>query len=314
MEMLRRPDAKYQDRGVYKTVSTTETPLKQSSRKHALLLYHEIPPWQQENECLLSGYRATAESNIDCLMSSFRWHNETVNILSHILGSILFAALPWHFYSHVYMNLPEALPVDLVLFTLYFWGVSVCFACSASCHIVWNHSPAVASFGNQLDYLGIVLLMWGASLPSIYYGFICDPALRYAHWFLTSLLALGCVITTMHPRFCSPSFRAYRAVMYTGLGCTAVLFVAHGLTVHGFAVQERRMALKWMLIMASFNLFGAAAYAIRAPERYFPYRFDLVGASHQIFHVMVIFAGIAHYIGLVQALLEARQTGPSCNS
>ncbi len=50
------------------------------------------------------------------------------------------------------------------------------------CHIVWNHSPPVASFGNKLDYLGIVILMWGASIPTVYYGFSCDPSLRLIYW------------------------------------------------------------------------------------------------------------------------------------
>ena len=37
-------------------------------------------------------------------------------------------------------------------------------------------------FGNQLDYLGIVILMWGSTIPSIYYGFYCDPGLQKAYW------------------------------------------------------------------------------------------------------------------------------------
>jgi len=33
---------------------------------------------------------------------------------------------------------------------------------------------------------------------------------------------------------------------------------------------------------------GAIMYAIRAPEKCFPRKFDLCGASHQIFHFAVI--------------------------
>ena len=47
-----------------------------------------------------------------------------------------------------------------------------------SCHVAWNISPSVASFGNRLDFCGIVLLMWGASLPSIHFAFVCDPTLK----------------------------------------------------------------------------------------------------------------------------------------
>lgn len=45
-------------------------------------------------------------------------------------------------------------------------------------HTISNHSAKVAAFGNQLDYLGIVILMWGSTIPTIYYGFYCDKKLQ----------------------------------------------------------------------------------------------------------------------------------------
>jgi adiponectin receptor len=49
-----------------------------------------------------------------------------------------------------------------------------------------NHSKRVAVYGNQLDYIGIVVLMWGSTIPSIYYGFYCDPNLQTLYWFVVS--------------------------------------------------------------------------------------------------------------------------------
>jgi adiponectin receptor len=45
-----------------------------------------------------------------------------------------------------------------------------------------NHSERVANFGVQLDYLGILLLMWGATIPMIYYGLQCDQRLQLIYW------------------------------------------------------------------------------------------------------------------------------------
>lgn len=50
-------------------------------------------------------------------------------------------------------------------------------------HLIANHSPGIQKIGNQLDYLGIVILMWGSTVPSIYYGFYCDPKLQQVYWF-----------------------------------------------------------------------------------------------------------------------------------
>ena len=55
-----------------------------------------------------------------------------------------------------------------------------------SFHIVNNHSAEVHRQGNQLDYLGIVILMWGSTIPSVYYGFYCDPELQRLYWLVVS--------------------------------------------------------------------------------------------------------------------------------
>lgn len=49
-----------------------------------------------------------------------------------------------------------------------------------------NHSERVASFWNQLDYVGVVVLMWGSTIPSVHYGFYCDPGLQHFYWSVVS--------------------------------------------------------------------------------------------------------------------------------
>ena len=51
--------------------------------------------------------------------------------------------------------------------------------------------------------------------------------------------------------------------MYAALGLSAVVFVAHGLLKHGWEVQNERMGVGWMGLMALLNLGGAVAYAAR---------------------------------------------------
>jgi len=148
-----------------------------------------------------------------------------------------------------------------------------------SCHVVWNHSPSWAIFGVQLDYLGIVLLMWTASLPTIYYGFICNSRLRDFYWVFVrvqktnfwvrdsnhrcqiSAVAVACITVTLNSRFSSPSYRTYRAALYASLGLTALVFVFHGIMIYGLAIQRQRMSLDWMIWMGTFNAIGAIFYA-----------------------------------------------------
>ena len=155
--------------------------------------------------------------------------------------------------------------------------------------------------------------MWGSTIPSVYYGFYCDPNLQKRYWAVVSVLATFCVIATLNPRFRGPKLRPYRSLMYTGLGFSALGFVTHGLLLYGWETQNRRMSLNWMALMTFFNLVGAAAYPARVPERFRPGKFDIYGISHKILHVMVLLAALAHMIGQFSSFSHTHDKNFSCS-
>lgn len=147
-------------------------------------------------------------------------------------------------------------------------------------HIFNNHSEKTHVFGNQLDYvshnafptievythnnqLGIVILMWGSTMPCVYYGFYCTPSLQTTYYTLVSVLAVLCVYATLHPSFRLPKYRHYRTTMYSGLGLSFIIPIVHGVVKFGWETQVWRMSLDWMLLMTTFNLTGGALYAMR---------------------------------------------------
>lgn len=48
-------------------------------------------------------------------------------------------------------------------------------------------------------------------------------------------------------------------------------------------------------------IFGAILYAARIPEKLSPGRFDLIGSSHQIFHMFVLAGSYCHYLSIRHA-------------
>ncbi|KAG9854642.1 purine and uridine phosphorylase, partial [Aureobasidium melanogenum] len=257
-----------------------------------LLTFDEIPSWQKYVNSILQLLYRDVETDfvLEIVHTSIR---DTVNIHSHSIGSIIFAIiLPLHFYFALYRNTPAAQPIDAAVFLLYFAGVASCFAVSAAFHTAGSHSQAVHKKYNRADCCGIVLLMWGASLASIHFAFICDARLESLHWFLSSASATGCITFILGPLFIQPAYRNLRALTYLSLGLFAIVFILHGIYLHGFALQRRRLSLEWMGLMALLNFLGCAAYAFRIPESKFPGKFDFVGASHQIMHVAVLAAGL----------------------
>ena len=64
----------------------------------------------------------------------------------------------------------------------FFFGAGTGLILSGSYHTVCNHSPSISKFWNQLDYAGIAIMIWGSFVPSVYYGFWCDPKLVKLYW------------------------------------------------------------------------------------------------------------------------------------
>jgi adiponectin receptor len=282
---------------------TAYSPRQSSSQSnHYLLLrWNDLPSWQQQedNKFILTGYRPISGSFQKSLGSLQHIHNEIVNIYSHLLGAALFAILPLYVYARA-RNYYAIIQVgDIIGFTTFFFGVTLCFSLSASFHILLNHSEKVSIYWNQFDYLGIVILIWGSTVPAVYYGFYCDPNLQKLYWAIVSGLAVVCIIATLTSKF--RALRTYRTAMYVSLGLSAIVFITHGLIIYGWEIQNHRMSLTYMLITAILNLLGAIVYAARVPERWYPLRYDIYGCSHQILHFVVVFAGLIYLFGLLNA-------------
>lgn len=274
---------------------------KRATNRFPLLSWHQLPTWQRDNEFILAGYRPSSGSCRQSLKSLRYIHNESVNIYTHLLGAIIFAALPFYMQSKVYAQQPNIELGDIVVFLIFFLSVAICFLLSATFHIISNHGETVSILSNNLDYLGIAILIWGSTIPSVYYGFYYDTKLQKLYWLLITVLATSCIAATLFHRLHRPALRPLRAAIYSGLGLSAIPFIIHGLVIYGWDMQSARMSLNWMGVTASLNLIGAIVYATRIPERWYPRRHDFFGNSHQILHIMVIVAGLTHWAGLLSA-------------
>uniref|UniRef100_A0ACD6AAX6 Uncharacterized protein n=1 Tax=Avena sativa TaxID=4498 RepID=A0ACD6AAX6_AVESA len=69
---------------------------KGARREYRLVSYEELPEYMKENEFILNHYRSEWPL-LHAFLSVFSWHNETINIWTHLLGFVLFLGLTvWH--------------------------------------------------------------------------------------------------------------------------------------------------------------------------------------------------------------------------
>lgn len=145
-----------------------------SSDKTHLLDLNEVEAWQQPNPYILHAYRPVSGSYLRSMASIVTLHNQTVNILSHLLGFLLFLGVCYHVLISLVTQYPTTTGEDIFVFGCFFAGALVCLGCSVGFHTLNNHSHAVYETWLCCDLMGILALTAGSWVPGVYYGYYCQ--------------------------------------------------------------------------------------------------------------------------------------------
>eukprot|EP00055_Hartaetosiga_balthica_P005563 m.16513 g.16513 ORF g.16513 m.16513 type:complete len:562 (+) comp4630_c0_seq1:126-1811(+) len=254
-----------------------------------------IPKWMSDNEFILSGYRPELLSFTRCVHSLSYVHNETGNIYTHLLGGIIFILYAYYVIRYQIQTALE----DKVLFGVFWTAAVACLISSAIFHTFYCHSYDWHVNFAKLDYFGIVALISGSTLAVLYFTFYCDPPLMYLYMGFTSVCGVLAAYGTASKGFEGPGKKHIRVFFFVALATTAVFPMLHfhfmyG-TEHFLAVVDEVFLL---YISAPLYLIGSFVFAMKLPERFFPGKLDIWFHSHQLWHIFVIAAAYAHYVGV----------------
>ncbi|KAK9477804.1 hemolysin-III related-domain-containing protein [Lipomyces japonicus] len=265
------------------------------------VLWDELPAWRQDNHFITSGYRRETFSFRQCASSLLYLHNESVNIYSHLIGSLFFLIVLGITLNIFLPRYDSTSASDFVVFVIFFIGAVLCLGMSSTYHCLNCHSESVAKFGNRLDYLGIIFLIIGSFVPAIFYGL--HPIPHYMPIFLALVCGLGtiCTVLTLRHEFALPKWRPFRALMFVVFGLSGVIPMTFAGFKYGFHELVDRTELPLLITEGGLYIAGAAIYAARVPERFKPGKFDIFGSSHQIFHVCVVTAAVFHLVAIIGA-------------
>uniref|UniRef100_A0A8C4R0C1 Adiponectin receptor 2 n=1 Tax=Eptatretus burgeri TaxID=7764 RepID=A0A8C4R0C1_EPTBU len=272
-----------------------------------------LPDWLKDNDFLLHGHRPPMPSFRACFGSIFRLHTETGNIWTHLIGFFFFLVL-----ALVYLfrpNIKFVSPIqEKVVFGVYFLGAILCLCFSWLFHTVYCHSEKVSRTFSNADGRVLALLIMGSFVPWLYYSFYCNPQPRLIYLIVICVLGILAIIVSQWDRFATPQYRMMRAVVFLALGFSGIVPTVHFTVVEGFIKAATVGQVGWLVLMAALYSTGAALYAARIPERFFPGKCDIWFQSHQIFHVLVVAAAFVHFHGVSKLQAFRYTMGGSCTA
>ncbi|GMM32377.1 PAQR-type receptor [Martiniozyma asiatica (nom. inval.)] len=293
------------------------------SHRFKLCTYHELPDWQKDNDFIINGYIFETNNFLHCIQTLFIFNNESVNIFTHLIpGTLLPLSLLMIVpYLLTHSNFIKYIPpfiiylpmfdttsnVDHAIFALFTLGFMSCLSCSAIFHTLKIHSKWVAAMGSKLDYAGIILLIATSIIGIIHYSFIDEEIARLTFISTTSIIGMLALCITWHPKFGTSEWRSIRTVTFILFSFSGLVPIIYGVNKFGIVESVDRGGLKFVGLEGLSYLTGAGLYARRFPESLSPGSFDMIGHSHQIFHILVVFGAWFHFKALVHAYLYAMQ-------
>lgn len=228
-----------------------------------LLLIDDVPDYLKDNVNILSGYRK--EINFKSAINTiYMWHNETLNIWSHLLSFLLFGTflLIFNFYNNNNNNNPKW-PL-----TIYLLGAMYLFIVSTTFHTLQCMSRKHYEFWRKMDFIAIIILMFSMFVPFCYYGFVTNSNMMiFAIYITTSgLISVASISVCILPEFQKNKFEVFRPVVFAMNGVFALAPIIH-LSVLKWKIPIIRNSIICVLFQLLLYIIGSVFYVIKFPEK-----------------------------------------------
>ena len=176
------------------------------------------------------------------------------------------------------------------------------FTFSASFHSFGSMSATHYNILSRFDYGGISLLISGSCYPPYYYFFYFSKKFKLIYLSEITIFGISIFLYSLTDDFNKPKRRSLRGILFLIFGLCTGIPILHlalfGQTIKGYNPGQE--LLYWYIGAISY-IVGALLYIFRFPEKKYPGKFDYIGASHQLFHILVFFGAFFHFLGSIDA-------------
>ena len=226
-------------------------------------------------------------SYFDCFCSLFHFHNETMNIWTHLLSSLYFLYI---FFEKTIVQKCNNIILQIFPFVLFISLLLSSLFHILSCNEKYYHVALSA------DVTGIFSIISVCVIPTI----IDITATDDIVYFQNMYVILYCISTfSLYYIYVKKIYETSKVEhIYQNLGLViSILWWIIPITHLYFQSTYNNFINKLLFWIPQYIYWAFCffTYAILFPERYFIYKYNWFFYSHALFHIFVTLSAIAHY-------------------
>lgn len=236
---------------------------------------------------IFSGYRSPCSSSIQCVLSIFQLTNETLNIWTHLIPAVYFGWTVVAFWQSLdAAALPYMAPLVVYMATVCMFPLASMLA-----HVFNAMSVKARHVCFFVDYWALSLYGFGSAFAFRAYSFTrsqLDSPYVDAYLPVAAFVSSGSLLVSCRTRLMKRGWRR-KVVRFASFAIPYffnVMPLLYRLAVEDDAGKISREADYFHARQFVFAFLSAFLYCSHIPERLFPGRFDIIGHSHQLFHVV----------------------------
>jgi predicted membrane channel-forming protein YqfA (hemolysin III family) len=214
------------------------------------------------------------------------WHNETLNIWSHLLATLLY--ILYAIVTITTRSITNAWPLLISeIGNIYLFTISTTF------HIMLCVSKKHYKFYRKMDFIAIIIVMYSHYWPFCYYLF--ESKLFILHVAVGGIFASACVFVNLLSYTNSSSFDSIRPMVFASIALWGAVPITHAAISNRGDESAQRLVL---LCVLQILLAGAGAlfYIVKWPER--RWRIGYI-SGHFIFHFFIILSFLTFHSGVI---------------
>lgn len=238
---------------------------------------------------ILTGYRLANQPWRYYIGSLFQIHNETLNVWTHLIGLfVIWYALGQYFLIYDWRTDKDSWPMLT-------FGIccSLTHFLSSMAHLLHSKSLYIHHLVFMVDFIGVVLFAFGTGILALYscsdrdmYAFLSPfylPLLAFMTWFNHAFFCFALLC------YSGESSGTKRRTLQVSALLTEVLLICVPFSPRYYKcyIDPECSIHSLGHITLTYPAFCMQAFFFlsQIPEKIFPGKFDIVGHSHQLFHV-----------------------------